>query len=145
MDGRNTRFLLGWPIFRGYTVSFRECIGLLTICPYVNCVTRNQHLELSAHWNSDTPQWYRGPPCPHQPLPWIKSTLKIARYCPLVIQGFSHFFRVVSSDYGKPRIPSGKLTWLAEKWTFLKMYSPIENGGIFQPAMFTRGYNKLAR
>ena len=22
----------------------------------------------------------RGPPCPHQPLPWIKSTLKIARF-----------------------------------------------------------------
>ena len=32
----------------------------------------------------------------------IKSSLKIARYCPLVIQGFSIFFRVVSSDYGKP-------------------------------------------
>ena len=28
----------------------------------------------------------------HQPLPWIKSTLKIARY-PLVIQGFSNFFK----------------------------------------------------
>ncbi len=26
----------------------------------------------------------------HQPLPWIKSRLKIARYCPLVIQGFSN-------------------------------------------------------
>ncbi len=34
----------------------------------------------------------------------IKSTLKIARYCSLVIQGFSNFFRVVSSDYGKPRL-----------------------------------------
>ncbi len=28
----------------------------------------------------------------------IKSTLKIARYCPLVIQGFSNFLGVVSSD-----------------------------------------------
>ena len=27
----------------------------------------------------------------HQPLPWIKSTLKIARCCPLVSQGFSNF------------------------------------------------------
>ena len=34
----------------------------------------------------------------------IKSTLKIARYCPFVIQRFLQFFRVVSSDYGKPRI-----------------------------------------
>ncbi len=33
----------------------------------------------------------------------IESTLKIARYCPLVIQGFSNFFRVVSRDYGKAR------------------------------------------
>ena len=27
MDGWNTSFLLGWPIFRGY-VSFRECIKI---------------------------------------------------------------------------------------------------------------------
>ena len=31
------------------------------------------------------PEETRGPPFPHQPLPWIKSTLRIARYCPLVI------------------------------------------------------------
>ena len=38
----------------------------------------------------------------------IKSTLKIARYRPLVIQGFSNFFRIVSSDYGKPHGGSGE-------------------------------------
>ena len=34
----------------------------------------------------------------HQPLPWIKSTL-----LSLGDSGFLQFFRVVSSDYGKPR------------------------------------------
>ena len=52
----------------------------------------------------------RGPPCPHQPLPWIKiGTLKIAGGVEtLGDSGFLHFFRVVSSDYGKPRTPPGK-------------------------------------
>ena len=42
-----------------------------------------------------------GPPCWHQPLPWIKSTIKIARCCgSLGDSGFRflQFFRVVSSD-----------------------------------------------
>ena len=53
----------------------------------------------------------------HRPLPWIKfQPLKIARCCPLVIQGFWLFFRVVSSDYGKPRIFRGDLEWY---WFFL--------------------------
>ena len=32
----------------------------------------------------------------------IKSTLKIARYCPLVFQSFSNFLGLFPSDYGKP-------------------------------------------
>ncbi len=43
----------------------------------------------------------QGPPCPHQPLPWIKSTLEIARCCPLVIQSCSNFlglFQVIMAN-----------------------------------------------
>ena len=51
----------------------------------------------------------------------IKSTLKIARYCPLVIQGFSNFFGVVSSDYGKPCNCEKTARWKISsksKWEF---------------------------
>ena len=42
----------------------------------------------------------RGPPCSHQPLPWIKFLPYKLPGCknPLVVQGFSNFFRLVSRD-----------------------------------------------
>ena len=42
----------------------------------------------------------------HQPLPWIKSTLKIARYCPLVIQGFSNFLGLFQVIMAHPDLES---------------------------------------
>ena len=59
----------------------------------------------------------RGPPCPHQRLPWIKSTLKIARFVlTLGDSGFLQFVRVVSSDDkanpGESQHCSRMLTWI---------------------------------
>ena len=47
--------------------------------------------------------------------------LKIARFFkPLVIQGFSNFFRVVSSDYGKPRFNDFNATFTPKKYGLIK-------------------------
>ena len=51
----------------------------------------------------------------HQPLPWIKSTLKIARCCgTLGDSGFLQSFRVVSSDSGKPRYMKLWIFWIQD-------------------------------
>ncbi len=59
----------------------------------------------------------RGPPWSHQPLPWIKSSLKIARLLkPLVIQGFSNLLGLFPSHYGKPSPRSHQFNQV--KWTW---------------------------
>ena len=59
----------------------------------------------------------------YQALPWIKSTLKISRYCgTLGDTGFLQFFRVVSRHYGKPR-KSKVIFDQKQKFSFSKAFA----------------------
>ena len=59
--------------------------------------THSLHLKIDSAWKTIYLSFWGPRPIFRvhhvrtNPLPWIKSSLKIARYCPLVIQGFSNF------------------------------------------------------
>ena len=62
---------------------------------------------------------WRGPPCKHQPLPWIKSTRSRLPGVvgPLVIQGFSKFLGLFQVIMANPVF--GTLTWDSSKMLFM--------------------------
>ncbi len=73
----------------------------------------------------------RGPPFPHQPLPWIKSTLNIARCCLLLIQGFSIFLKGWNSSDDKANPALGSTFFLIfqqSEWMHLVMAVAVAEG-----------------
>ena len=80
IDGWNTTFLLGWPIFRGY-LSFREgmsyvspgvtnsaIIGLLVGKPNTGRLWNRRELHLESYWNCLKNIWRIAHRCPQVPI-----------------------------------------------------------------------------
>ena len=89
-----------------------------------HCVATSHHPQsYPARWGScSSEMMFRGPPSSPCETEKIKPKNWQVDSCPLVMQGFSNIFlRVVSSDYGKPRVlsPSGSMTPIWKVWSII--------------------------
>ncbi len=128
MDGWNTSFLLGWPVFRG-CVSFRECSSVGTFA--LTFFNNNRHFKPAAPQKTLVAPKYIGGFGTRMwvTIPLVSFVPSMSRYpcCPTSKKSSKAKMRQNPGNHGFPENISTKIYQLMVNWWFGILGVPLSN------------------